>query len=140
MPKPGFVMLYLGWLDGWRGPRRTGSLPCWRYRDIISLRCTVLTLLGIDSYMRTGIRIHLLNAGLKGVIMAQRISDALIVMEVGSLCVVRSGQVRITMVPEEGMPALIITAKLGILTSHAWHANAAGTRQPILICLPWRYS
>ncbi len=126
--------------DGWRGPRMTGSLPRWRYRDIISHRCTVLTLLGIDSYMITGIRIDLLNAGLKGVIMAERLSNALIVMEVGSLRVVRSSLVRIAMVPEEGMPAPIITAELGILTSHARHANAAGTRQPIVICLPWRYS
>jgi hypothetical protein len=140
MPKPGFVMLYLGWLDGWRGPRMTGSLPHRRYRDIISLRCTVLTLLGIDSYMITGIRIDLLNAGLKGVIMAKRLSDALIVMKVGSLCVVRSGLVQIAMVPKEDMPTPIITTKLGIPTSHAWHANATGTRQPIVICLPWRYS
>ncbi len=140
MPEPGFVMLYLGWLDGWRGPMMTDSLPRRRYRDIISLRCTVLTLLGIDSYMITGIRINLLNAGLKGVIMAKRLSSALIVMEVRSLCVVRSSLVRIAMVPKEGMPAPIITAELGIPTSHAWHANAVGTRQSIVICLPWRYS
>jgi hypothetical protein len=118
----------------------TGSLPRRRYRDIISRRCTVLTLLGIDSYMITGIRINLYYAGLKGVIMAERLSDALIVMEVGSLRAIRSGLVRIAMVPKEGMPAPIITAKLGIPTSHARHASAAGTRQPIVICLPWRYS
>ena len=140
MPEPGFVMLYLGWHDGWCGPRMTGSLPHQRYRDIISRKCTVLTLLGIDSYMIAGIRIDLLNAGLKGVIMAKRLSDALIVMEVGSLRIVRSGLVRIVMVPKEGMPAPIITAELGIPTSHARHANAAGTWQPIVICLPWRYS
>jgi hypothetical protein len=140
MPEPGFVMLYLGWHIGWRGPRMTGSLPLQRYRDIISCRCTILTLLGIDSYMIAGIRIDLLNASLKGVIMAERLSDALIVMEVGSLRVIRSGLVRIAMVPKEGMPAPIITANLGIPTSHAWHINATGTQQPIVICLPWRYS
>jgi hypothetical protein len=90
--------------------------------------------------MITGIRIDLLNTSLKGVIMAERLSDALIVMEVRSLCVIRSGLVRIMMVPEEGMPAPIITTELGIPTSHARHANTAGTRQPIVICLPWRYS
>jgi hypothetical protein len=105
MPEPGFVMFYLGWRVGWRGPRMTGSLPRQRYRDIISRRCTVLTLLGIDSYMIAGVRIDLLNTGLKDAIMAERLSDALIVMEVGSLCIVRSGLVWIGMVPKEGMPA-----------------------------------
>jgi hypothetical protein len=127
----------------WRGSLMNGSTRLLGSRNIMSLSCIVRMCLALAHRMMGGIgiacRITVMTiAGIHIATMPVTTDRTHLVVQIG---LVWSGWVaRGVMAAGVDTLAPIITAVLGILTSHVQHANAAVILHLTVICLRWRYS
>ncbi len=142
MLRHAFGMLCLVHVD-WRGGLMNGSTWLLGSRDIMSLSCIVPMCLALANRTMGGIGIAcwitvMTITGIHIPTMPVTMDRTYLVIQIG---LVWSGWVaRGVMAAGDDTIAPIITAALGILTSHVQHANAVVIPRLTVICLRWRYS
>jgi hypothetical protein len=128
---------------GWRGSLMNGGTRLLGSRDIMSLSCIIRICLALAHRMMGGIgipcRIMVMTiSGIHIAAMPVTMDRTHLVVQIG---LVRSGQVaQGVMAAGDNTLVPIITAMLGILTSHVQHANAVVIPHLTVICLRWCYS
>jgi hypothetical protein len=137
-----FGMLCLMHVD-WRGSPMNGGTRLLGSRDIMSLSCIVRMRLALAhrTMGRIGIACRITVTTIAGIhIAAMPVTMDRTHLVVQISLVWRGRVARGVMAAGDNTLAPIITAVLGILTSHVQHANAAVIPPLTVICLQWRYS